>query len=47
MSERFKVQISKICVGETPPWVQIPLPPVLFIISTLINKGKYGTKISI
>ncbi len=28
VSERPKVQHSKCCVGETPPWVQIPpLPP--------------------
>src|SRR6218665_2429943 len=24
VSERPKVQLSKSCVGESPPWVQIP-----------------------
>jgi len=29
VSERPKVQLSKSCVGESPPWVQIPpSPPV-------------------
>ncbi len=28
VSERPKVQLSKSCVGESPPWVQIPpVPP--------------------
>jgi hypothetical protein len=27
VSERPKVQLSKSCVGESPPWVQIPPPP--------------------
>ena len=30
VSERPKVQLSKSCVGESPPWVQIPpSPPIL------------------
>ena len=29
MSERPKVQLSKSCVGESPPWVQIPPSPLL------------------
>ena len=30
MSERPKVQLSKSCVGESPPWVQIPpVPPII------------------
>ena len=27
VSERPKVQLSKSCVGESPPWVQIPPSP--------------------
>ena len=28
VSERPKVHVSKTCVGESPPWVQIPpVPP--------------------
>lgn len=27
MAERFKAQSWKDCVGETLPWVQIPLSP--------------------
>ena len=29
VSERPKVQLSKSCVGESPPWVQIPPSPPL------------------
>ena len=29
VSERPKVQLSKSCVGESPPWVQIPPSPRL------------------
>ena len=41
VSERPKVQLSKSCVGESPPWVQIPpSPPVFFIaISKLGQAG--------
>ena len=28
VSERPKVQLSKSCVGESPPWVQIPPSPL-------------------
>ena len=28
VSERPKVQLSKSCVGESPPWVQIPPVPL-------------------
>ena len=30
VSERPKVQLSKSCVGESPPWVQIPPSPPVF-----------------
>ena len=30
VSERPKEHASKACVGETPPWVQIPPPPPYF-----------------
>ena len=31
MSERPKVQLSKSCVGESPPWVQIPPSPPFLV----------------
>ena len=31
VSERPKEHASKACVGETPPWVQIPPPPPNFL----------------
>ena len=31
MSEWFKVQTSKVCVGEIPPWVRIPLSPNFWV----------------
>ena len=36
MSERFKVTISKVVVGETPPWVQIPLSPFFYITKYIV-----------
>ena len=29
MSERPKVQLSKSCVDQNPPWVQIPPSPLI------------------
>ena len=34
VSERPKVQLSKSCVGESPPWVQIPPSPPLSRVGT-------------
>jgi hypothetical protein len=49
MSERFKEHAWKACVGETQPWVRIPLSPpylknpaktiVLDIFATLYYSG--------
>ena len=36
VSERPKVQLSKSCVGESPPWVQIPPSP---LFGQTLSKG--------
>ena len=39
VSERPKVQLSKSCVGESPPWVQIPpVPPEGLYVPKLTDK---------
>src|SRR4051812_45910202 len=43
VSERPKVQLSKSCVGESPPWVQIPpVPPRASPRNPCIYKGCGG-----
>ncbi len=37
MSERPKERASKARVGETQPWVQIPLPPPVFKTASSLN----------
>jgi hypothetical protein len=38
VSERPKVQLSKSCVGESPPWVQIPpVPPIEMLVRSAIQ----------
>src|SRR4030095_2720364 len=36
MSEWFKEHAWKACVGETPPWVRIPLSPLLTILGRIL-----------
>ena len=43
VSERPKVQLSKSCVGESPPWVQIPpVPPHASPRDPSVYKGSGG-----
>ena len=37
VSERPKVQLSKSCVGESPPWVQIPPSPPVLTSDSVVN----------
>ena len=39
VSERPKVQLSKSCVGESPPWVQIPPSPPVFIANCKLGQA--------
>ena len=36
MSERFKEIVLKTIVGESPPWVRIPLPPPIQLASLVL-----------
>jgi hypothetical protein len=38
MSERFKEHAWKACVGETQPWVRIPLSPPFLPVVRISNK---------
>ena len=42
MSERLKVAISKVAVGETPPRVRIPLSPDFFLPKKNIKFCKFA-----
>jgi hypothetical protein len=50
VSERPKVQLSKSCVGESPPWVQIPPVPLRLLRSwcmIVIMWGRYAGSFSL
>ena len=39
VSERPKVRLSKSRVGESPPWVQIPPSPPVFIANCKLGQA--------